>query len=249
MKTAGLRCHSWARSWRSSVARRRPTVTTRRSHDRQTRQRPRQRRRTRRRRRRRTSACRGRPTPAPASHLSLLPGGRTYLGFENLAQGVHRGSNLETTQLKFDQSCGDRVINKQDHVVLQVSGDFINLKNSTKVDLAFKQTKDESLPRHQLFCTFAQETEPSDPNVPHVFCNFEPRFLLMKIYTMIMYVQCTLNVHFFSIRRAPNWQGVSGQSSYPPKTSLPSRPLYQGRILFSDSLRASCVGYDLYRFF
>ena len=202
MKTAGLRCHSWARSWRSSVARRRPTVTTRRSHDRPTRQRPRQRRRTRRRRRRRTSACRGRPTPAPASHLSLLPGGRTYLGFENLAQGVHRGSNLETTQLKFDQSCGDGVINKQDHVVLQVSGDFINLKNSTKVDMALKlkQTKDESLPRHQLFCTFAQETEPSDPNVPHVFCNFEPRFLLenMKIYTMIMYVQCSLNVQWRS---------------------------------------------------
>ena len=213
MKTAGLRCHSWARSWKSSVARRRLTATIRRSHDRQTRQRPRQRRRTRRRRRRRTSACRGRPTPAPASHLSLLPGGRTNLGFENLAQGVHRCSNLETTQLKFDQSCGDRVINKQDHVVLQVSGDSINLKNSTKVDLALKlrQTKDESLPRHQLFCTFAQETEPSDPNVPHVFCNFEPRFLLMKIYTMIMYVQCTLNVHFFSIRRALNWQGMSGQ--------------------------------------
>ena len=82
-------------------------MTTRRSHDRQTRQRPRQRRRTHRRRRRRTSACRGRPTPAPASHLSLLPGGRTYLGFENLAQGVHRCSNLETTQLKFDQSCVD----------------------------------------------------------------------------------------------------------------------------------------------
>ena len=135
----------------------RPTATTRRSCHRPTRQRPRQRRRTRRRRRRRTSACRGRPTLAPASHLSLLPGGRTYLGFENLAQGVHRCSNLETTQLKFDQSCGDRVINKQDYVVLQVSGDFINLKNSTKVDLALKlkQTKDESLtpPAVLHFCS------------------------------------------------------------------------------------------------